>query len=185
MKRNYSWFILAGLLLVALAVWFLPGRDAELGARLMGRAGPAVGNRSSPLLVSPTPSVPGDIAIELEPVARGLEHPTEVVFLPGELDVAVVLEQPGRVVWLTPGQEGPAKLWFSVQVDDTFTEKGLLGLAFHPKFRENGRLFLNYTVHEGKQDFSLVTEWKASDPSQPLKEPAVFTRESCASRNPS
>lgn len=187
MKRNYLWMVPVGLLLVGAGVWFWLGRSAELRERVLREAGPTGGPSLESALFFPTSSVPSEITVKLEPVSRGLTHPTDVVFLPLEVDavatgttrqqnIAVVLEQPGRVVWLIPGEGGP-KPWFKVAVDDTFTEKGLLGLAFHPRFPENGRLFLNYTIHEGKKDVSIVSEWHVDDPKHPLARPAKFAHE--------
>lgn len=41
-----------------------------------------------------------------------------------------------------------------------FTEEGLLGLAFHPRFSENGKFFVNYTQQNPKR--SIVSEFTLS-----------------------
>ncbi len=47
-------------------------------------------------------------------------------------------------------------------------EGGLLGLAFHPRFAENGRFFVNYTFLDGAQPKTRVAEYKVSleDPNR-------------------
>ncbi len=44
-------------------------------------------------------------------------------------------------------------------------EKGLLGLAFHPSFRNNRRFFVNYTRRVGTQLQSVISEFSASIPN--------------------
>jgi len=91
----------------------------------------------------------GSIAIRLAPVGEGFDQPTDVQFVPREDLRAVVLEKAGRALRLTLADDGGAlsiasrEELFSVDVD-TDSEMGLLGLAFHPRFAENGRFFVNY-----------------------------------------
>ena len=184
MKRNYLWIVPAGLFLVVASIWFWLGRSAELRESIMREAGPATGKSLESTLFFPTPSVDRQIAIKLEPVARGLRTRPMSCFCrsrrwqsgdaAGGAEIAVVLEQPGTRRVATPGERA-AKLWFKVAVDDTFTEKGLLGLAFHPRFPRTGT-FLNYTVHEGKQDVSIVAEWHVRIPSRPFTPRPVRSR---------
>jgi glucose/arabinose dehydrogenase len=42
-----------------------------------------------------------------------------------------------------------------------FTEEGLLGLAFHPRFAENGKFYVNYTVQDPRR--SVVSEFTVSE----------------------
>src|SRR5262245_47038585 len=84
------------------------------------------------------------IDVVLVPVARGFDSPTDVQLPPGESRLAVVLEKSGTAkwVWLPDGSSGEL---FKVEVL-TESEEGLLGLAFHPRFAENGRFFVNSVV---------------------------------------
>ena len=91
----------------------------------------------------------------LEEVADGFESPLGLVPQPdnGEL---WVLEQGGRVVNLTREHT-------LVDLTDRVRsggEQGLLGLAFHPDFGENGRLFVHYTNTDGD---TRVDEYAAPD----------------------
>lgn len=54
------------------------------------------------------------------------------------------------------------------RVDCTGDEEGLLGLAFHPRYAENGRFFVNYTEQPGDSSTrnTVVAEYEvSSDPS--------------------
>jgi glucose/arabinose dehydrogenase len=85
---------------------------------------------------------------DVERIAVGLNRPTYVGAAPGDLDALWVLEQPGRVMRL--GADGDR----SVMLDLTDrvalgAEQGLLGIAFHPDFAANGRLFLHWSDPDG------------------------------------
>ena len=105
--------------------------------------------------------------VRLVAVAEGLQQPTDIQFPPGDDAHMVVVEKGGRAVVLTR------------QADDTFgdpqelarlpvlvrSEEGLLGLAFHPDFAQNGRLFLNHVSETGGGEYTMVTEWVVKDPA--------------------
>ena len=62
-----------------------------------------------------------------------------------------VVEQRGSVFLLeldSQGRTTERELWFdlSERVSRLGNEEGLIGLAFHPRFEENGRLFVHYSV---------------------------------------
>lgn len=93
-------------------------------------------------------AVPADAAtVALAPVVTGgLEKPLFLTHAGDGSDRLYVLEQPGRIRLLEHGVLSTAPfldLTDRVLMDDT--ERGLLGLAFHPDYRRNGRLFVNYT----------------------------------------
>ena len=99
---------------------------------------------------------PGDL-FSLREVARGFDQPLGLVAAPGS-DELYVVEQPGRVVLLDGG--GPGRTLIDIR-DRVVSggEQGLLGLAFHPGYASNGRLFLHYTNREGD---TRVDEYRAS-----------------------
>ena len=74
--------------------------------------------------------------------------PIALVAAPGEAARAYVVEQGGAVKAATLG--GSAATVFLDLTDRVSyrrgTETGLLGLAFHPGYAQNGRLFVNYTA---------------------------------------
>lgn len=86
-------------------------------------------------------------ALRLERLASGFERPTHVGAAPGDGGALWVLEQPGRLLRLAGGKRRTV-LDISGQVR-VGGEQGLLGLAFHPGFERNRRLFLDYTDRDG------------------------------------
>lgn len=82
---------------------------------------------------APAPGALGDVAITLTEVTT-LQAPTKLVARPGS-DLLYVAEQGGRIVALTPTDEGPAETTTALDLTDVTRsggEQGLLGLAFAP-----------------------------------------------------
>lgn len=78
----------------------------------------------------------------------GLERPVALMSPPGDARIFVV-EKTGRILVISPGaQQADVYLNLSAEVSGA-NEQGLLGLAFHPDFATNGRLFVNYTDRNG------------------------------------
>jgi glucose/arabinose dehydrogenase len=104
----------------------------------------------------------------VERVADGLNRPTWVGGAPGD-DALWVLEQPGRVLRLD-GRRRTTVLDLSDRVL-VGAEQGLLGIAFHPDFATDRRLYLHWSDRKGD---TRVAEFRARrdgsvDP-RPLRE---------------
>ena len=84
---------------------------------------------------------------DLERLATGFNRPTWVGSAPGDPDALWILEQPGRVVRLR-GHKRQTHLDISDRVL-VGAEQGLLGIAFHPDFAVNRRLFLHWSDKRG------------------------------------
>lgn len=92
-----------------------------------------------------------------------------------------VLQRPGRVVVF---ENDPATSQKSVFLDisnqvDTQGEGGILGLAFHPEYGQNGRFFVYYATSQDGPFRSVVSQFTVSsaDPNQadPGSEQVVLT----------
>ena len=118
-------------------------------AALLAVAAVAVGALRDPLagVDPPEPATEHGRAhgFDVERIATGFNRPTWVGVAPGDPEALWVLEQPGRVVRLHGGRRSTV-LELEVAVG---AEQGLLGLAFHPDFATNRRLYLNWTDRGG------------------------------------
>ncbi len=83
-------------------------------------------------------------------VASGLERPVDLVSAKDSSGRLFILEQPGVIRILQDGKlkEMPF-LDIREQVGSEGNEQGLLGLAFHPSFSQNGNFYINYTDKQG------------------------------------
>jgi glucose/arabinose dehydrogenase len=110
----------------------------------------------------------GAASFAVERIATGFNRPTFVGTAPGDPDALWVLEQPGRVVRLQDGRRH-VLLDLSGRVT-TGAERGLLGIAFHPDFATDPRLFLHWSDPAGD---TRVAEFRvaggAIDP-EPVRE---------------
>jgi glucose/arabinose dehydrogenase len=83
-------------------------------------------------------------------VAGGLQKPLGVASARDGSGRLFVLEQAGRVQIVQNGQILPAPyLDITDRVGSRGNEQGLLGLDFHPRYSENGFLYVNYTDRNG------------------------------------
>ena len=97
--------------------------------------------------------------LELTKLADGFVQPVDLVFVPGS-PRALVVEQGGRVRQLIPdGSDHPVVLDLTDRVV-AGGEMGLLGLAFHPAFPRNGRVFLNYTTQADGRLGTRISEFR-------------------------
>lgn len=61
-----------------------------------------------------------------------------------------IVEQGGRIFIIDSQLKSKTELFLDIsdRIDDSSNEKGLLGLAFHPDFKNNGQFFVNYTTRD-------------------------------------
>jgi len=101
------------------------------------------------------PGPDGELNLDVEVVAQGLEVPWALAFLPN--GGILVTERPGRLRLIREGEVLPAPvLEVDVAEVEVFLgfEGGLLGIALHPAFEENRLFYLYFTAT--KADDSVV-----------------------------
>jgi glucose/arabinose dehydrogenase len=109
-------------------------------------------------------------AQRLEEVARGLTQPLSITHAGDGSGRLFVAEQRGTVRVLV-GDALQREPYLDLTARTAARgERGLLGLAFHPSFAANGRLFVHYTDRDGS---TVVSELRAPDPAAPRVDPAT------------
>ena len=103
--------------------------------------------------------------IQIQPVVNsGLANPLFVTNAHDGSNRIFIVEQPGRIQVLQPGQALPTVFLDLTSKVIFGGEQGLLGLAFHPQFTINHRFFVNYT--RKPDGATVVAEYHASaDPN--------------------
>ena len=105
-----------------------------------------LGNRPGAVSV---PAHRDTAGVRLVEVARGFQQPVHLTAPAGDARIFVV-EQAGRVRVMQAGGGIAQRVWLDI-TDRVGSggERGLLSLAFHPGFAQNGRFFVNYTDRRG------------------------------------
>jgi len=114
-----------------------------------GRAGGAAG-------------APASAGLRLDRVAAGLEAPLYLTAPPGDRRLFIV-EQPGRIRIVKDGRLVARPYLDLTDRVGYGGERGLLSVAFHPRFRENGQLFVDYTNRHGDTRVTRFTTDPAAD----------------------
>jgi glucose/arabinose dehydrogenase len=91
------------------------------------------------------------VQVKLQLLADGLVHPLVMLNPPDGSKRLFIVEQSGTVQILMPdGKLRPTPFIDlskkMVKLDWEFDERGLLGMAFHPKFKDNGKFYVVYTA---------------------------------------
>ncbi len=112
---------------------------------------------------------PEGVRVELQPVVGGLDTPVSIANAGDGSGRLFIVEKVGRIRVVREGAlTESAFLDITDRVGAAGSEQGLLGLAFHPDYTENGSLFANYTNRDGNTvvaRFSVGSEPARADPS--------------------
>ncbi|MFB6189263.1 MAG: sorbosone dehydrogenase family protein [Halapricum sp.] len=102
---------------------------------------------------SETPTASGNLpeTVRIRRLAHGLSSPIGFETVPGRPGEWVVVDQEGRA-WQYDDQQGAIRSdplldvrEEMVELNDGYDESGLLGMAFHPEFESNGKLYVRYS----------------------------------------
>jgi glucose/arabinose dehydrogenase len=91
---------------------------------------------------------PGQPALRLVEVASGLQSPVHLTAPASDARLFIV-EQPGRIRIVENGQLLPTPFLDIAAKVSSGGERGLLSVAFHPRYAQNGFLYVNYTDRAG------------------------------------
>jgi len=112
--------------------------------------------------------------IALQQIADGFDRPLHITHAGDGSGRLFVVEKVGRIRIVRDGQVLPEPfLDITDRVGSRANEQGLLSVAFHPRYRENGWLFVNYTDDDGD---TVVSRFEATgDRADPVSEQVVLT----------
>jgi glucose/arabinose dehydrogenase len=107
--------------------------------------------------------------IKLEPIAKGLTKPLFVTHAGDDSQRLFVVEQAGVVKIVQNGIIGETPfLDIRERVGSSGSEQGLLSIAFHPRYAENGEVFADYTNRDGD---TVISRFNATgDTADPASE---------------
>jgi glucose/arabinose dehydrogenase len=119
------------------------------------------------LVARPAGVLPGIPAIQLVQVASGLADPVHVTAPRDGSGRLFIVERVGRIRIVQQDELlATPFLDISALVRYDSLDQGLLGLAFHPNYAENGRFFVYYTDWRTNGDSFLVEYQVSTDPNR-------------------
>ena len=110
----------------------------------------------------------GCLQLCLEEVANGLRNPVAMVHARDGSHRFFVAEQLGLVWVYLPDRSRLEKPFLNISRAVLTSpwegdERGFLGLAFHPGFRHNGKLYVYYSVGVGFHEWIRISEFRVSE----------------------
>jgi glucose/arabinose dehydrogenase len=132
--------------------------------------------------------VPADAAhVALVEVAHGLDRPVLATFAPGDPKrrLFVIEQHVARVRTIENGQLADAPFLDLHGKVSTDNEQGLLGLAFHPRFADDHRVFVYFTDRKGDSHVVEYTLASADDAKVDVKtaRELFFTKQPFSNHN--
>ena len=135
------------------------------------------GGSSTGVMNPPPPLPPPPTAqFELVQVSGGFSAPLDIQQPADSSGRLFVVEQGGRIQIIQSNGMRASTPFLDVTGRTGFTsggELGLLGLAFHPQYAQNGRFFVNYTRSIGGQLQSVIAEFTASGTNANFADPVT------------
>ncbi|MDP7062163.1 MAG: PQQ-dependent sugar dehydrogenase [Planctomycetota bacterium] len=95
------------------------------------------------------PIASAQVELDSVTVASGLSQPLLVTHAPGDTDRIFIVEQRGTVRVVKNGTMLGTYFLDVQALNSSGGERGLLGMAFHPDYDNNGWVFVNYTNNGG------------------------------------
>ncbi|XP_007942753.2 HHIP-like protein 1 [Orycteropus afer afer] len=110
----------------------------------------------------------GCLQLCLEEVANGLRNPVAMVHAQDGTHRFFVAEQVGLVWAYLPDRSRLEKAFLNISRAVLTSpwegdERGFLGIAFHPRFRHNGKLYVYYSVGVGFDEWIRISEFRVSE----------------------
>jgi len=146
MKKQLYWMFVAGLFLAAVTLLSRTAVSAQ------------------PVIDPTTPE--GGVTLTASPIESGFTQPVDIANA-GD-DRLFIVEQPGVIRIIDANGDMVSTPFLDVNgiVDsETHSERGLLGLAFHPDYPNTPYFYVNYTAVSGSGDTIIARYTVSSDPN--------------------
>jgi len=146
----------------------------------------AEAGNNNPTAAQPTPKpvqLPDPAAYTWAQVVSGITSPTDIRNAGDGSGRLFIVEQPGQIRILKNGQLLDAPfLDIRDRVGSNGSERGLLGLAFHPEFAKNGYFYVNYTDRDGNTHIARFTaSGNLADPTSEVQ--LIFVKQPFPNHN--
>ena len=119
------------------------------------------------------------------------DRPVALAYPDNSSNLLFVAEQHQGKIWSFPDQADTSEKTLFLHLPDKMNggnEEGLLGLAFHPKYRENGQFFVYYSANDsekqGERRVSVVSRFRVSKDNPRLADPDSETRIWVSAKDP-
>ncbi|MBI2847557.1 MAG: PQQ-dependent sugar dehydrogenase [Chloroflexi bacterium] len=145
----------------------------------------AIPSPSSPPPTTSTPTLAATVptGVGLALVAQGFTSPVGLVPSPDETGRLFIVDQAGTIQVMTADQTVLSEPFLDVRdrmvrLSPGFDERGLLGFAFHPAYKQNGRFFVYYSAPlrpggpAGWNHTSHISEFRVSASDSNRADPA-------------
>jgi glucose/arabinose dehydrogenase len=142
----------------------------------------ALGDHVVASAVGPSP-MGGTIPIGVKEITTGLVSPVQLVQAPGHDGLRYVVDQVGTIWAIDQAGNRLPDPFLDIRSKITplspgYDERGLLGLAFHPDFAQNGRFFVFYTAPRrptapaNYNNTTTIAEYRAQGGHTTMADPA-------------
>lgn len=179
MRKRFTYALVPPLLLAAACA---DGARRTPPTAPRGEVDAAAGDATTANNVGPS-AIGWALPIGVEVVAAGLTSPIQLV-QPAQVATRFVVDQIGLVRMLAPDGTLLPEPFLDLRsklptLSPGYDERGLLGLAFHPDFRTNGRFFVFYNAPPragapaGFNNTVVVSEFRATVPGDGGDVPVV------------
>jgi glucose/arabinose dehydrogenase len=122
------------------------------------------------------PAESGFPPLTLQQVAQGLREPVHIAVAADGSGRLYVVEQAGVVRVVERGQVRTAPFLDIRGQVESGGEQGLLSIAFHPRYRDNGLFFVDYTARDATGLHTRVSRWRATTDRADPKSETVLLR---------